>query len=61
MAAHSFEETPVRIATVEEQTNLPSTNKESSKSGLTHSLTIKLDEKNFLLWNQQVIYNSPDF
>jgi histone deacetylase 1/2 len=54
MAAHSTEETPVRITTVEEQPNLPSTNKESSKSGLTHSLTIKLDEKNFLLWNQQV-------
>ncbi|CAJ2646763.1 unnamed protein product [Trifolium pratense] len=35
-------------------TNLPSTAKESTKSGLTHSLTIKLDEKNFLLWSQQV-------
>jgi hypothetical protein len=34
--------------------NLPNTAKESSKSGLTHSLTIKLDEKNFLLWNQQI-------
>ncbi|PNX94499.1 retrovirus-related Pol polyprotein from transposon TNT 1-94, partial [Trifolium pratense] len=36
------------------ETSLPSTAKDSSKSGLTHSLTIKLDEKNFLLWNQQV-------
>ncbi|PNX57709.1 retrovirus-related Pol polyprotein from transposon TNT 1-94, partial [Trifolium pratense] len=35
-------------------TDLPSTTKGSSKSGLTHSLTIKLDEKNYLLWNQQV-------
>ncbi|GAU30708.1 hypothetical protein TSUD_39320 [Trifolium subterraneum] len=34
--------------------NLPTTAKDSSKSGLTHSLTIKLDEKNFLLWSQQV-------
>ncbi|PNX93258.1 histone deacetylase, partial [Trifolium pratense] len=34
--------------------NLPSTAKNSNKSGLTHSLTIKLDEKNFLLWSQQV-------
>jgi histone deacetylase 1/2 len=34
--------------------NLPSTAKESTKSGLTHSLTIKLDDKNFLLWSQQV-------
>jgi histone deacetylase 1/2 len=34
--------------------HLPHTSKESSKSGLTHSLTIKLDEKNYLLWNQQV-------
>ncbi|GAU11134.1 hypothetical protein TSUD_197580 [Trifolium subterraneum] len=34
--------------------NLPPTAKNSRKSGLTHSLTIKLDEKNFLLWNQQV-------
>ncbi|GAU39478.1 hypothetical protein TSUD_159100 [Trifolium subterraneum] len=34
--------------------NLPNTTKDSSKSGLTHSLTIKLDEKNFLLWSQQV-------
>ncbi|MCH84910.1 retrovirus-related pol polyprotein from transposon TNT 1-94 [Trifolium medium] len=34
--------------------NLPPTVKNSSKSGLTHSLTIKLDEKNFLLWSQQV-------
>ncbi|MCH81099.1 retrovirus-related Pol polyprotein from transposon TNT 1-94, partial [Trifolium medium] len=33
---------------------LPQTSKESAKSGLTHSLTIKLDEKNYLLWNQQV-------
>jgi histone deacetylase 1/2 len=33
---------------------LPATNKDSSKSGLTHSLTIKLDENNFLLWSQQV-------
>ncbi|CAJ2659451.1 unnamed protein product [Trifolium pratense] len=35
-------------------TDLPNTNKESTKSGLTHSLTIKLDEKTFLLWSQQV-------
>ncbi|GAU19342.1 hypothetical protein TSUD_336290 [Trifolium subterraneum] len=34
--------------------NLPQTSKDSAKSGLTHSLTIKLDEKNYLLWNQQV-------
>jgi hypothetical protein len=34
--------------------NLPRTAKESARSGLTHSLTIKLDEKNYLLWNQQV-------
>ncbi|WJX96151.1 hypothetical protein P8452_77393 [Trifolium repens] len=34
--------------------NLPNTAKDSSKSGLTHALTIKLDEKNFLLWNQQI-------
>ncbi|KAK2449415.1 hypothetical protein QL285_008613 [Trifolium repens] len=34
--------------------DFPSVGKESTKSGLTHSLTIKLDEKNFLLWNQQV-------
>jgi histone deacetylase 1/2 len=34
--------------------NLPSTAKNSNKSGLTHSLTIKLDENNFLLWSQQV-------
>jgi histone deacetylase 1/2 len=34
--------------------SLPNTAKDSSKSGLTHSLTIKLDEKNFLLWSQQV-------
>ncbi|GAU43783.1 hypothetical protein TSUD_378080 [Trifolium subterraneum] len=33
--------------------NLPTTAKDSSKSGLTHALTIKLDEKNFLLWSQQ--------
>ncbi|GAU29238.1 hypothetical protein TSUD_362280 [Trifolium subterraneum] len=38
----------------EAATNLPNTGKDSSKSGLTHSLTIKLDEKNFLLWSQQV-------
>jgi histone deacetylase 1/2 len=37
-----------------EPMNLPNTSKDSSKSGLTHSLTIKLDEKNFLLWSQQV-------
>ncbi|PNX84646.1 retrovirus-related Pol polyprotein from transposon TNT 1-94, partial [Trifolium pratense] len=35
-------------------TDLPNTNKESTKSGLPHPLTIKLDEKNFLLWSQQV-------
>ncbi|MCI05269.1 retrovirus-related pol polyprotein from transposon TNT 1-94 [Trifolium medium] len=34
--------------------SLPATTKESTKSGLTHSLTIKLDEKNFLLWSRQV-------
>lgn len=34
--------------------DLPATTKASTKSGLTHSLTIKLDEKNFLLWSQQV-------
>jgi histone deacetylase 1/2 len=34
--------------------DFPSVGKESAKSGLTLSLTIKLDEKNFLLWNQQV-------
>jgi hypothetical protein len=34
--------------------DLPSVVKDSTKSGLTHSLTIKLDENNFLLWNQQV-------
>ncbi|MCH81597.1 retrovirus-related Pol polyprotein from transposon TNT 1-94, partial [Trifolium medium] len=33
---------------------LPQTSKDSTKTGLTHSLTIKLDEKNFLLWSQQV-------
>ncbi|MCI17052.1 retrovirus-related Pol polyprotein from transposon TNT 1-94, partial [Trifolium medium] len=43
---------PVRNTTVEDL-RLPPT-RESSKSGLTHSLTIKLDEKNYLLWNQQV-------
>ncbi|GAU26016.1 hypothetical protein TSUD_64040 [Trifolium subterraneum] len=37
-----------------EALNLPKTGQESSKSGLTHSITIKLDEKNFLLWSQQV-------
>jgi hypothetical protein len=37
-----------------QQTSLPATTKESTKSGLTHSLTIKLDENNFLLWSQQV-------
>jgi hypothetical protein len=37
-----------------EMVPLPSTSKDSSKSGLTHSLTIKLDEKNYLLWQQQV-------
>lgn len=34
--------------------DLPATTKAATKSGLTHSLTIKLDEKNFLLWSQQV-------
>ncbi|MCH95282.1 retrovirus-related Pol polyprotein from transposon TNT 1-95, partial [Trifolium medium] len=34
--------------------SLPATVKDSTKSGLTHSLTIKLDENNFLLWSQQV-------
>jgi hypothetical protein len=29
--------------------NLPPTSKESTKTSLTHSLTIKLDERNFLL------------
>jgi hypothetical protein len=53
MATLTPEETSIGN-TNENNTNLPSTNKESSKSGLTHSLTIKLDEKNFLLWNQQV-------
>ncbi|MCI13005.1 retrovirus-related Pol polyprotein from transposon TNT 1-100, partial [Trifolium medium] len=48
------EQTPIRNATVDATTILPSTNKDSTKSGLTHSLTIKLDEKNFLLWSQQV-------
>ncbi|PNX90864.1 retrovirus-related Pol polyprotein from transposon TNT 1-94, partial [Trifolium pratense] len=33
--------------------DLPNT-KGSTKSALTHSITIKLDEKNFLLWSQQV-------
>jgi hypothetical protein len=54
MAAQITEETLVWIEIGEEPTNLPSTNKDSSKSGLTHSLTNKLDEKNFLLWNQHV-------
>jgi histone deacetylase 1/2 len=36
------------------QASLPITSKDSTKSGLTHSLTIKLDENNFLLWSQQV-------
>jgi histone deacetylase 1/2 len=53
MATLTPEETSIGN-TNENNTNLPSTNKESSKSGLTHSLTIKLDEKNLLLWNQQV-------
>ncbi|GAU34818.1 hypothetical protein TSUD_394440 [Trifolium subterraneum] len=48
----SRDEIPVQHSTTE--MNLPNTTKESSKSGLTHSLTIKLDEKNFLLWSQQV-------
>jgi histone deacetylase 1/2 len=38
----------------ETQMELPSTAKNSTKSGLTHALTIKLDENNFLLWSQQV-------
>ncbi|GAU37351.1 hypothetical protein TSUD_395330 [Trifolium subterraneum] len=37
-----------------QQSSLPATTKESTRSGLTHSLTIKLDENNFLLWSQQV-------
>jgi histone deacetylase 1/2 len=36
------------------QASLPATSKDSTRSGLTHSLTIKLDENNFLLWSQQV-------
>ncbi|GAU20748.1 hypothetical protein TSUD_231620 [Trifolium subterraneum] len=48
----SRDEIPVQHSTTE--MNLPNTTKESSKSGLTHSLTIKLDEKNFLSWSQQV-------
>ncbi|MCI39633.1 retrovirus-related Pol polyprotein from transposon TNT 1-94, partial [Trifolium medium] len=46
----SSEATPVNKTTID----LPNTSKESTKLGLTHSLTIKLDEKNFLLWSQQV-------
>ncbi|MCI60825.1 retrovirus-related pol polyprotein, partial [Trifolium medium] len=34
--------------------DLPNTAKASTRYGLTHFLTIKLDEKNFLLWSQQV-------
>ncbi|MCI37693.1 retrovirus-related pol polyprotein from transposon TNT 1-94, partial [Trifolium medium] len=34
--------------------DLPTTVKESTKLGLTHAITIKLDEKNYLLWSQQV-------
>ncbi|CAJ2642450.1 unnamed protein product [Trifolium pratense] len=51
-AEHSTEETPIKDATVD--IDLPSTAAPSRKSGLTHSLTIKLDDKNFLLWSQQV-------
>lgn len=42
------------IPTNTASTELPSTAKGSTKSGLTHALTIKLDENNFLLWSQQV-------
>jgi histone deacetylase 1/2 len=42
------------IPTNTTSTELPSTAKGSTKSGLTHALTIKLDENNFLLWSQQV-------
>ncbi|GAU27211.1 hypothetical protein TSUD_108020 [Trifolium subterraneum] len=49
---NSTVEVPIHNATGE--LNLPPTSRGSSKSGLTHSLTIKLDEKNFLLWSQQV-------
>ncbi|GAU43936.1 hypothetical protein TSUD_135840 [Trifolium subterraneum] len=48
----STEEVPIHDATGE--LNLPPMSRGSSKSGLTYSLTIKLDEKNFLLWIQQV-------
>ncbi|PNX91021.1 retrovirus-related Pol polyprotein from transposon TNT 1-94, partial [Trifolium pratense] len=48
------EETNNTAETNEIITDLPNTKKDSSKSGLTHSLTIKLDDKNFLLWSQQV-------
>jgi histone deacetylase 1/2 len=34
--------------------HLPVTSKDSTKTGLTHPLTIKLDEQNVLLWSQQV-------
>ncbi|PNX93512.1 histone deacetylase, partial [Trifolium pratense] len=47
------QETPAEIDTAT-TINLPSTAAPSRKSGLTHSLTIKLDDKNFLLWSQQV-------
>ncbi|PNY18109.1 retrovirus-related Pol polyprotein from transposon TNT 1-94 [Trifolium pratense] len=39
---------------VAHQSLLPATTKATTRSGLTHSLTIKLDENNFLLWSQQV-------
>jgi hypothetical protein len=35
-------------------TQLPQTSKDFTKPGLTHSHIIKLNEKNFLLWRQQV-------
>jgi histone deacetylase 1/2 len=50
--APSMEETPQQNLNL--QASLPITSKESTRSGLTHSLTIKLDENNFLLWSQQV-------
>ncbi|PNX69613.1 retrovirus-related Pol polyprotein from transposon TNT 1-94, partial [Trifolium pratense] len=50
--AQSTTEPPIADSTT--ASDLPTTVKESTKSGLTHALTIKLDEKNYLLWNQQV-------
>ncbi|MCI00977.1 retrovirus-related Pol polyprotein from transposon TNT 1-94, partial [Trifolium medium] len=53
-----MEEAPSMAAMASPNANLlaslPATAKDSSRSGLTHSLTIKLDENNFLLWSQQV-------